>query len=98
MHSSGMRTARFLTVSQHALGRGCVCPGWCLPGGLPSILGRHPLGRLGRHPPLDRPSRHILGRHPPDKHPPGQTSPPSRRLLQWTVRILLECIVVVLSN
>ena len=24
MHSRGMRTARLLTVSQHALGRGCV--------------------------------------------------------------------------
>ena len=32
MHSSGMRTARLLTVSQHALRRG-VCPGVC---------GRHP--------------------------------------------------------
>ena len=28
MHSSGMRTARLLTVSQHALGRRCcTCPG-----------------------------------------------------------------------
>ena len=35
-----------------------------------------------------------LGRHPPRQTPPGQT-PPSRRLLQRTVRILLECIVIV---
>ena len=39
MHSSGMRTARFLTVSQHALDGGvCVSQhtlikGVCLPGG-----------------------------------------------------------------
>ena len=48
MHSSGMRTARLLTVSQHILHRGCIpactrqrsvsaqrgctCPGGCLPG------------------------------------------------------------------
>ena len=44
MHSSGMRTARSLTVFQHALPGGClptgvsarggVCPGGCLPGGV----------------------------------------------------------------
>ena len=28
------------------------------------------------------------------RHPPGQTPPPPRRLLQRTVRILLECILV----
>ena len=33
MHSSGMHTAHLLTVSQHALHRGNVCPGG-LPGGL----------------------------------------------------------------
>ena len=27
MHSSGMRTAHLLTVSQHAMRRGGVCPG-----------------------------------------------------------------------
>ena len=32
-------------------------------------------------------------RHPPGRYPPGQTHP-SRRLLQRTVRILLECILV----
>ena len=36
MHSSGMRTTRLLTVSQHALGRGCIpaCTGQrgvCIP-------------------------------------------------------------------
>ena len=37
-----------------------------------------------------------LGRHPLGRHPPGQTlgDPPSRCLLQWMVRILLECILV----
>ena len=35
MHSSGMRNARMLTVSQHALRSGGVCPGVCLEGGLP---------------------------------------------------------------
>ena len=31
-----------------------------------------------------------LGIHPLGRHPP-----PGRRLLQWTVRILLECILVI---
>ena len=44
-----------------------------------------------------------LGRHPPGRHPQGDTplgrppradTPPSRRLLQRTVHILLECILV----
>ena len=52
MHSSGMRTARLLTVSQHALwwagGGGCTCPGGGLvylpgectcPGGVPALGG-----------------------------------------------------------
>ena len=35
------------------------------------------------------------GIHPPGRHPPGRHPPPnSRRLLQRTVRILLECILV----
>ena len=35
MHLSGMRTARLLTVSQHALGRGvCVYPSMHWPGGV----------------------------------------------------------------
>ena len=73
MHSNGMRTARFLTVSQHALaggcipactgrGRGCLHRGWCLPGGvgcLPGEGGVCPGG--GRYPPLWT-DRH-LGKH-----------------------------------
>ena len=64
-----------------------------------NLLGRHP---MGRHP-LDR---HPLGRHTPwadtphwadtlspSKPCPGQTPP--RRPLQQTVRILLECIILV---
>ena len=39
MHSSGMRTARLLTTSQHAL-----CGGMCLPGGV-SARGRLPVDR-----------------------------------------------------
>ena len=35
MHSSGMRTARLLTVSQHALGRGVFAQVAVCPGGLP---------------------------------------------------------------
>ena len=61
------------------------------------ICGKHPLGRhhhcrhpLGRHPPGQTP----LGRHPLlGRHPPGQTPAP-RWLLQQTVRILLECLLV----
>ena len=45
MHSSGMRTARLLTVSQHALRRGVFASG---PWGDPSM-------QLGRPPPtVDR--------------------------------------------
>ena len=40
MHSSGMHTAHLLTVSQHALHRGNVCPG-----GLPGDLHRGCLPR-----------------------------------------------------
>ena len=42
MHSSGMRTARLLTVSKHALCGGCTCPGgvfawgYTYPGGVPA--------------------------------------------------------------
>ena len=66
-------------------------------------LGRHPLGRhspphLGRQTvPL---GRHPMGRPPPRQTPQvdtshGQTRPPPRRPLKWTVRILLECILVI---
>ena len=41
---------------------------------------------LGRHPPARQ--------TPPSRHPPGQTPPPPRWLLPRTVRILLECILV----
>ena len=34
LHSSWMRTARLLTVSQHALRTSQVCQGGCLPGGV----------------------------------------------------------------
>ena len=34
MHSSGMHTARLLTVSQHALDRGCVYPSMHWAGGV----------------------------------------------------------------
>ena len=61
-----------------------VCQEFCPQGGCtPHLLGRHP-------PRQTPPGRQPLGRHPP----PGK-SPPSRLLLQWTVRILLECILVV---
>ena len=42
MHSSEMRTANLLTVSQHALRRGVsvggVCPGGCLPRGWVGVV------------------------------------------------------------
>ena len=38
------------------------------------------------------------GRQPLGRHLPADTPPPSRRLLQWTVRILLECILVQTST
>ena len=71
-----------------------MCQEFC-PRGVYTRLGRHP--SLGRHP---------LGRHPPpadtalDRHPPraDTRSPPGRRLLQWTVCILLECILVTMAS
>ena len=57
----------------------------CLQGGLPQcMLGYHP---RTRHPPQEQ----ALPRQPGT--PPRQ-APPSRRLLLRTVRILLECILV----
>ena len=51
----------------------------------------YPSMHWGRHPPR----RHLPRQTPRScKHPPGQTPPSSRRLLQRTVRILLECILV----
>ena len=38
------------------------------------------------------------GRYPLGRHPPADTPLPRRRLLQRTVRILLECILVILIN
>ena len=53
MHSSGMHTACLLTVSQHALGRGCVCIQHALGmGGV--CVSKHALGRGV--------SQHALGR------------------------------------
>ena len=76
------------------------------PPGRHPPMGRHPPGRhppctdtpLGRHTSLIR-HPPLPGRHPPSQSPPGQTLPPradtpSRRLLQRTVRILLEWIPV----
>ena len=48
MHSSRMRTARLLTVSQHALSRGGSLPGGCLLGGGVSAQG------VADIPPVDR--------------------------------------------
>ena len=43
--------------------------------------------------------RRVSGRHiPPGRHPRADTTPPSRQLLQRTVRILLECILVYSKN
>ena len=42
IHSSGMRTARLLSVSQHALGRVCVYPSMYWAGG---CVSQHALGR-----------------------------------------------------
>ena len=47
----------------------------------------HPHPTLGRHPQTNPPN----GRHP---HPLGRPPPSPRRPLQRTVRILLECILV----
>ena len=60
-----------------------MCQEFCPLGGGQSPPGRHP------HP---TPWTHIP---PGQTDPPGQT-PPSRRLMQRTVRILLECILVLL--
>ena len=56
------------------------------------VCGRHPPRQtlsLGRQPPL--------GRHPPAQCMLGYTHPSPQRPLQRTVRILLECILLVLS-
>ena len=46
MYSSGMRTARLLTVSQHALGRGVCIPACTGQGG----VSQHALARGGVYP------------------------------------------------
>ena len=86
-----------VTVRNIVVARQCfyTCLSFCPQGGRGRLsprqtpLGSHP---LERHSPwVDTP----LGRHPPGRHPPGQTPPtPKWRPLQRTVRILLECIVV----
>ena len=53
-----------------------------------SVHGGEDVQPLGRHPLEDTP-----GQTPSWADPPGQT-PPGRQLLQLTVRILLECILV----
>ena len=53
-------------------------------GQTPASLCRYP---LGRHPPRQTPP-------PPGRHPSRQTPPSRTRSLQRTVRILLECILV----
>ena len=59
-----------------------------------------PLDRLGRHLPCPGQTRQaplpLAGRHPPCQAdtPPAGRHPFSRRLLQRTLRILLECILV----
>ena len=65
-----------------------VCQSFCSQGVYPSACWDMP--PPGQTPP---------GRHPPRAQPPGQTPPPppSRRLLLQTVRILLECILVLRS-
>ena len=66
MHSSGMRTAHLLTVSQHALHReglpgGGVCPGGCLPL-VPGVCVCIPVCNGADSPPVDRqtPVKHNL--------------------------------------
>ena len=95
-------------VSQHALGqtppRQTLPPGRHPAADTPS--GRHP---LGRHPPGQTPPRQTppwadtpwadtpLGRHP---QPTACTAypAPSQWPLQWTVCILLECVLVMNKN
>ena len=80
------------------LSTGGVCLSACWDTHSP--LGRHP-PPVGRHPTwADTPP----SRHPPQQTaPPGQTPPPGRhpppsgRLPQRTVRILLECILVIFA-
>ena len=62
-------------------------PGQTPPGQTLLPLGRHP---LGRHPSKQTPPPSGGHHHSPQT----DTPPPCRRLLQWKVRILLECILV----
>ena len=71
------------------------CEGYVFTPVCLSTGGDLPQCMLGYHPPPPRSS------HPPSRHPPGAGTPeqapppPSRRLLLRTVRILLECILVI---
>ena len=94
-HSPGQTPPGQTPPGRHPLGR--------------HLLGRHPLGRhpppMGRHPPPMGRHPPPMGRHPlqadtpphswqADTTPLPPSPPPSRWLLQWTVYILLECILV----
>ena len=71
-------------------------PPWADPPGACS-LARHPPGQTP--PGRDLSRQTPPGRSLPRKTPPTDTPPlPSRRLLQRTVLILLECILVILSS
>ena len=76
-----------------------VCQSFCSGGGcLPSAYWVYT--PLGRHPTwADTPwADTTLEAHTPLlKHPPGSTTPPSRRPQQPTVRFLLECFLVYFS-
>ena len=87
--------------SVHVGGGVCLTACWDTPP--PS---RHPTPQADTPPGQTPPGQTPLGQTPPGQtHPPGQTPrtdtppgqipPSSRRLLQRTVRILLECILVV---
>ena len=52
MHSSGMRAARLLTVSQHALRGRCVSQHELGRGGLPLVPGGVSQHAMGQTPPL----------------------------------------------
>ena len=82
-----------------------LCMHWqgvCIPA-CTGQTGVYPSMHWGRHPPGRPPWADItrLGRHPPGQTPPQADTPPPRaddlprRPLQRTVRIILECILVI---